>query len=48
MLTHMQDDENTKFLLKQQWKWEIPGENNAKREIWQARIEQSKLQSSSQ
>jgi hypothetical protein len=30
MLTHMQDDANTKLLLEQQWKLESLEENNAK------------------
>jgi hypothetical protein len=30
MLTHMQDDANTKLLLEQQWKRESLEENNAK------------------
>jgi hypothetical protein len=40
MLTHALDDENTKLLLEQQSKQENLDGNNAKQEIWQARIEQ--------
>ena len=40
MLTHIQDDVNTKLLLEQQWKWESLERNNAKPNTWQARIEQ--------
>jgi len=40
MLTHIQDDVNTKLLLEQQWKWESLERNNAKPNIRQARKEQ--------